>query len=570
MPNSQTISFSRIFPKNIFQRVGDLLKQTVADGGFVLTDDDFTAISSQDNLEAKFVLVVSPDFSALWQGQPTHTGGTLYETDLLFHPVQIAAFLSQLTSAPATPPTLRSALEQAQSLLVPNQADRQSTFTLQLIDLLTTVPPIATEMDYPAAYQPITSALQQQVATLDTQLQQQKEMLEQRVLERTQELHDTLVSAQSANRAKTEFLATMSHELKTPLTCIIGMSATLLRWSADQPNQRSLPIHKQKEYLQTIRSSGEHLLELINDILDLSQVEAGKTVLNVNSFSLSQLAQQTLQLLRERAQQHRVTLNLDLKVEPQHDQFHADARRVRQIMINLLSNAIKFTPEQGQVTLRVGLAGDTAILQVADTGIGIPEHQQPLLFQKFQQLEPSLRRKYEGTGLGLALTKQLVDLHGGWIEVESIVNVGSTFTVHLPRQALATALPARPDAHANLPFQRVFLIEVHEETADLICDLLTAADYQVVWMMEGETALRRIEVIQPAIVIINTQLPGIDSHSIIRHLKQQSTAVKILALLDPEHPAEIEQALASGADDWLEKPIKHPEQLVNKITALIQ
>ncbi len=583
MSNAQTTSRSRIFPEKIFQQVGDLLKQTAASSSFALTDGDLASHPGRNNRAAKFVVVVSPSFSALWQGQLVNQELTLYETALTFEPTQIAAFLTTLAEALAIATDLQPALVAAQQHLQPNDPVRQSEFTLQLVALLT-MAPLLSEVppkllletlpsDYLPICRPIASTLNQQVDQLKAQLQLQKEILAQRVIERTQELRDTLVSAQSANRAKTEFLATMSHELKTPLTCIIGMSATLLRWSADQPHQRSLPIHKQKEYLQTIRSSGEHLLELINDILELSQVESGKTILTITEFSLSQLAQQTLRLLRERAIQQQITLNLDLKVEPCHDHFHADARRLRQILINLLSNAIKFTPEQGQVTLRVGLTGNTAILQVADTGIGIPEHQRSLLFQKFQQLEPSLRRKYEGTGLGLALTKQLVELHGGWIQVDSTVNVGSTFTVHIPRQEIAPIAPARPDAQAPLPpHRRIFLIEGHEETADLICDLLTAADYQVVWMLEGETALQRIQVLQPAVVIINTQLPGIDGYSVMRYLKSQpaTQAIKILALTSSLALTEIDQCRAAGADDWLAKQIQQPQELFNKIIALIQ
>jgi two-component system, sensor histidine kinase and response regulator len=582
MSNAQTISLSQIFPVHIFQQVRDLLKRSVESSNFVFTDDDLVdddliKVSLSEHRATKFVVVVSPGFSALWQGQPVHQESEVYETALTFNPVAIAVFLTLIADT-AQSADLRQTVGQVQQQLTPNQAERQSEFTLQLIAVLATTTPRLPEpaqlddaLNYPPVCQPIAATLHQQVDHLHAQLQLQKEMLAQRVIERTQALRDTLVSAQSANRAKTEFLATMSHELKTPLTCIIGMSATLLRWSADQPHQRSLPMHKQKEYLQTIRTSGEHLLELINDILDLSQVESGKTVLSITEFSLNQLAQQTLQLLRERALQHQVALNLELKVASPHDQFRADARRVRQILINLLSNAIKFTPEQGHVTLRIGLTETTAILQVEDTGIGIPEHQRSLLFQKFQQLESSLRRKYEGTGLGLALTKQLVELHGGWIEVASTVNVGSTFTVHLPRQEIAAIAPVHPDAQASLLHQRIFLIEGHKQTADLICDLLTAADYQVVWMMEGETALKRIEVIQPAVVIINTQFPGIDGHSIIRHLKRQPATqdIKILALISSNTLPEIEQCQAAGANDYLVKPIKQPEELFNKIAALM-
>ncbi|WP_052128360.1 GAF domain-containing sensor histidine kinase [Neosynechococcus sphagnicola] len=215
-------------------------------------------------------------------------------------------------------------------------------------------------------------------AQLYAQVQQQKQTLEQRVIERTQDLRDTLLAAQAANRAKSEFLANMSHELRTPLTCVIGMSATLLQWSLGQLSQR------QRDFLQTIHNSGKHLLELINDILDLSQVEAGKMLLNVSEFSLTQLAYQSLQILKEKAERNQVTLALEIQSQrfeidapepPPTLNFAADQRRVRQILLNLLSNAIKFTPEGGQVILRLWSETNKVALQIEDTGIGIPEDQ---------------------------------------------------------------------------------------------------------------------------------------------------------------------------------------------------
>jgi signal transduction histidine kinase len=259
-------------------------------------------------------------------------------------------------------------------------------------------------------------------------LTKQKQTLEQRVIERTMALREALLAAEAANRLRSEFLATISHELLTPLTYVIGMSSTLLRWPLGELSKR------QRDYLQTIHDSGEHLLEMINDILDLSQVEAGRTVLNITDFSLVKSAQNTLDSLLEKARSEKVTLKLDLQINPTHDSFTGDSTRVEQILWNLLTNAIKFTPEGGNVTLRLWVEDETAIFQVEDTGIGIPEEQLPLLFEKFQQLDTPYRRRYEGTGVGLALTKQLVELHRGRIEVESTVGRGSIFTVWIPNQ----------------------------------------------------------------------------------------------------------------------------------------
>jgi len=262
-------------------------------------------------------------------------------------------------------------------------------------------------------------------------LESDKLILEQRVNDRTIELQDALVAAEAANRLRNEFLATISHELLTPLTYVIGMSATLLRWSFGELSQR------QRNYLQTIHENGERLLAMINDILEISQIEAGKAVLNITEFSLTDIVRKTIDNgLAEKAIKEQINLKLDLQINPQKDQFTADVRRVNHILSNLLNNAIKFTPQGGSVTLRVWIEAQTAVFQIEDTGIGIPEEQLSLLFEKFHQLDASYHRRYEGTGLGLALTKQLVQLHRGRIDVESTVGRGSIFTVWIPSQRL--------------------------------------------------------------------------------------------------------------------------------------
>ncbi|MDK3155406.1 ATP-binding protein [Kamptonema cortianum] len=406
-------------------------------------------------------------------------------------------------------------------------------------------------------------------AELYAQLQQQKQYLEQRVSERTSELRDALLGAQAANRAKSEFLAAMSHELRTPLTCVIGMSATLLRLPF---GEGSLSVQKQHDYLQTIHDSGKHLLELINDILELSQVESGKAILNVTSFSLAKLVAGCRQSLKPKADLTQVALSVEANIAPNEDVFRADQRRVEQILLNLLSNAVKFTPAGGEVTVRVWREGNHAVFQVEDTGIGIPEEQRSLLFQKFQQLDTSYHRVYEGMGLGLALTKQLVELHSGSIEVESTVDVGSIFTVRLPSQPLAAEGQnlemAGKSGHSSLG--RLVLIEHHEETAWAICDLLTAAGYQVVWLVEGTAAIAQIEILQPLVVITAAQLPGIDGYEIIQQLRSLATtcSIKVLLLADPLSREMTSQKQTYQADRTLSKPIQ-PEILLQTITHLV-
>ncbi len=408
-------------------------------------------------------------------------------------------------------------------------------------------------------------------AQLYGELQHQKQTLEARVAERTQALQDAMLAAQAANQAKSDFLATVSHELLTPLTCIIGMSATLQRWSDGL-------THQQRQFLQTIHRSGEHLLTLINDILDLSQVESGRMRLNLRSFSLTGLAGQTLKSFKAQAEIQGVALDLDLQ-DWQEQPCEADPRRVRQILVNLLSNAIKFTPAGGSVTLRLVSQPNSVVLQVKDTGIGIPEAQHSLLFQKFHQLDSSYQREYQGTGLGLALTRHLVELHAGTIELESSAGAGSTFTVRLPKTTQLNSSGNAPSVSLLLKQRRVVLIEPNESSADLICELLLAADCQVIWILEGLAAIKRLELLQPAAVLLNSQLPDIDGLRLVQSLRQNPStqALKILVLLPellslPELEAAESNWHQAGADAVTVHPLQaeiQPEALVQMVRKLV-
>lgn len=401
-------------------------------------------------------------------------------------------------------------------------------------------------------------------AQLYHQLQQQTQNLEVCVVERTQDLRDALVAAEAANRAKTEFLATMSHELRTPLTYIIGMSATLLRWSLGELTPR------QRDYLSTIQTSGEHLLRVINDILDVSKIEAGRTALDVRQFSLTSLCRQSVDGFRTEAAQNDIDIALDLKLPSGQDTFLADPRRVRQILANLLSNAVKFTDAGGKVILRVRREQNDAVFQVQDTGIGISAAAQSLLFEKFQQLESVLQREHPGTGLGLALTKQLVELHGGSIKVNSEVGKGSIFTVRIPAQRLTETLAAEPSLTAEPTVGRIVLVEDNEETASVICDMLTAAGYQVIWIVDGSRVIDQVELLQPAAMITSLSLASADGSDIIATLRQSSVSPgpKILALVDLDSPEQREQALKAGANDCVSKPID-PRQLLATVNAVM-
>jgi signal transduction histidine kinase len=269
-------------------------------------------------------------------------------------------------------------------------------------------------------------------------LRESERSLEQKVRERTAELEGSRREvaiardeAIAANRHKSAFLANMSHELRTPLNAIIGFSEVLGAKLFGELNA------KQAEYADDIHASGHHLLSLINDILDLSKIEAGRLELTLSAFDLSAAIDNALTLMKERANRRGVSLRTELA--PDVGAVTADERAVKQILINLLTNAVKFTEKGGAVTVRAEANGQEVVIAVTDTGIGIPKEDQAVIFEEFRQVSSEYTRKQEGTGLGLALSRRLVELHGGRIWVVSEPGRGSTFSFTLPARAAASA-----------------------------------------------------------------------------------------------------------------------------------
>ncbi|KAM3093057.1 GAF domain-containing protein [Phormidesmis sp. 146-12] len=400
--------------------------------------------------------------------------------------------------------------------------------------------------------------------------------LEQLVQKRTQALEQEKLISESANRAKSEFLANMSHELRTPLNSIMGLSQLLQQEFFGPLND------KQQEYVTCIHSSGEHLLSLINDILDLAKVEAGKEELSFTSLCVQEVCNSCLSLVRERAYDR--GLQLTTHLDPNANFCMADVRRLKQILLNLLSNAIKFTPS-GKVSLIVQKQPHGITFTIADTGIGIAEKKLPLLFQPFSQVDSQLNRRYEGTGLGLVLARNLAKLHGGDITVKSIAGKGSQFTLYLPDEppGLLQFQPAMPsdvsvrstEADSSVrsmhPAQdqgRILVVEDDQNSALLLQDFLSALGYQVMHSTDSTRFLEDIQAVNPDLILLDVQLPnGVTGLDLLATLRQNPKwqHLPVVMITAMAMRGDRERCLAVGATDYLSKPIQ-TDQLKSLLT----
>jgi signal transduction histidine kinase/DNA-binding response OmpR family regulator len=375
------------------------------------------------------------------------------------------------------------------------------------------------------------------------------------------ELEDKSRELEVAGRHKSEFLASMSHELRTPLNAVIGFSDVLLEQMFGPLNER------QEAYVRDIRDSGRHLLELINEILDLSRIEAGRMELEVAPLSLPELMEHGLAMVRERATQHRITLSLD--VAPEVGVVWGDELKLKQVVLNLLTNAVKFTPDEGSVDAMAEVVGAEARVIVRDTGIGIAEEAHERIFEAFQRGGRSPQASVEGTGLGLTLSKRIVELHGGELWMTSRPGAGSTFGFAIPvrgprahAHAAATGEPSDEALQGDLaPMpETVLVIEDDRHSAELLALYLEGAGYRTALARDGVEGLELARRLRPCAVVLDIVLPRLDGWDLLARLKADpataSCPVVIVSMLDQRG-----KGFALGAADYLVKPVDRDEML---------
>ncbi|MBK9925881.1 MAG: PAS domain S-box protein [Anaerolineales bacterium] len=413
-------------------------------------------------------------------------------------------------------------------------------------------------------------------ARLWKRVQQHALDLELRVEERTAELHRLNLELQHANHAKDEFLANMSHELRTPLNSILGFSESLLE-------QRRGPINKkQEQYIELIHSSGEHLLNLINDILQVSKIEAGKFEIRPEFVFVKDVCESSLNFVKEAAMKK--SISLEYQNESSISTLWADSQRLKQILVNLLSNAVKFTPAYGSVSLEVqtNAEKDRILFSVKDNGIGISKENIKKLFTPFTQLDSDLSRQYEGTGLGLVLVYKLTELHGGSVAVESEPGKGSQFTVTLPwsenePQSQKEEMQSGPADDVNISevsakkHSRILLAEDNETNIMAIQEYLMDRGHEVVIAHNGQEAIMRAKELSPDLILMDIQMPEMDGLEAIQQLRLNTrfATTPIIALTALAMPGDRERCLKAGANEYMSKPVRLKD-LAETINNLLQ
>jgi signal transduction histidine kinase/CheY-like chemotaxis protein len=371
-----------------------------------------------------------------------------------------------------------------------------------------------------------------------------------------------------SNRLKDRFLANMSHELRTPLNAILGMTQGLKEGAFGAIKPRQLTA------LNTIERNGTNLLALIDDVFELAKIEAGQLELHYQPITIDLVCQFSLKSIEQQASNKQI--KIDLQIEPNLPDLIVDERCIRQVLINLLDNAVKFTPAGGQIGLKVADCPDLpqrVRITVTDTGIGISPANLPQLFQPFVQIDGALNRQFEGTGLGLALVKRIVGLHGGQVAASSEFGQGSSFSIDLPcakPPEILTEIASHPLAQRistpeHMPTRSpVILLLVKDRTVntDSMSSYLQAKGYQVIVAQQDETPIEQTIVMMPTAILLDLQLPIRAGLTAIRLIREFSD-VPIIALTDldptadaPDDSSAREQCLEAGANEYFAKPVK--------------
>jgi signal transduction histidine kinase/DNA-binding response OmpR family regulator len=380
-----------------------------------------------------------------------------------------------------------------------------------------------------------------------------------RLLEKLKEANAELVDA---NRHKSVFLANMSHELRTPLNAILGFSELLI----DAKNGQ-FPAATSLRFLEQIHTSGQHLLGLINDILDLSKIEAGQMELRLQMVSVADVVSQVASIVEPLAAQKQLHIESEARGA---GQILADEGKLKQMILNLVSNAIKFTPAGGTVTVTAARVGDRLEIAVSDNGIGIAEHDLDRLFKEFQQIDSGADRKQQGTGLGLVLTRRLAVLHGGNVRAESELGAGSRFTIDLPVEARSPHRTPRASngsveaAVVDLSRPLVLVVEDDPASAELLIRQIEGAGFRTESARNGLQAMAMAKEHKPVAITLDILLPEVDGWEVMTLLKRDEATSDIpVIIVSVVDDPELGKAL--GALDYFVKPV-NAKELVKRLS----
>jgi signal transduction histidine kinase/CheY-like chemotaxis protein len=397
---------------------------------------------------------------------------------------------------------------------------------------------------------------------VEAELKTYRDHLEEIIKERTAEVESARKIAEAASQSKSSFLANMSHELRTPMNAILGFSGLMM--------QDDALSEKQREYLDIISRSGKHLLALINDVLDMSKIEAGQITLDKQAFDLLAMIQDITNMMRVRIVEKGLQFLMDQPVDlPRH--IFGDEAKLRQILLNLLSNACKFTP-RGGITLRIGILAkrecSKLLIEVEDTGIGISAENQSRIFEAFYQVGMAATER--GTGLGLAISRQFVELMGGSIHVESISGQGSTFRLELPLETAEGVVTPylyiedSGDAILLEPGQtskRILIVEDQRENALLLQTLMEKAGFEVRMADNGAMGVEMFQQFKPHLIWMDRRMPVMDGIEATRNIRSMEGGqeVKIVAVTASVFKEQRGELLSAGMDDIINKPFRAGE-----------